>query len=157
MNFCLVKYIVLRQKSWHGRYFFPLTLSILEGTIFENKFFMLFLIFWKQTTVTISVWKYQWKLDYICYSCFQTKKSKSHYKIDKPFFSSCSTTQLMIAHESKTLNAWILFCKIWIATKSCYYKKLLKANLITSSALVIFSGKRLIIYLHFNFNDYYRN
>ena len=29
--------------------------------------------------------------------------------------------QLMVTHVSKTLNAWILFCKTWMATENCYY------------------------------------
>ena len=43
----------------------------------------------------------------------------------------------MVAHVSKTLNAWILFCKTGMATENCYYKKLL----IISSSFVAFYGK----------------
>ena len=38
----------------------------------------------------------------------------------------------MVTHLSNTLNVWILFCKTWMATKNCYYKKLLKPKLTTS-------------------------
>ena len=47
---------------------------------------------------------------------------------------------LMVTNLSNTLNAWILFCKIWMATENCYYKKLLKAKRTTSKnvALLLF-------------------
>ena len=38
----------------------------------------------------------------------------------------------MAKHVSNTLNVWILFCKTWMTTENCYYKKLLKAQLTTS-------------------------
>ena len=47
----------------------------------------------------------------------------------------------MVIHVSKTLNAWILFFKIWMATENSYYKKLLKASLITSRFFVTFFAK----------------
>ena len=34
----------------------------------------------------------------------------------------------MVTHVSKTLNAWILFYKPWMATEDSYYKNLLKAK-----------------------------
>ena len=45
---------------------------------------------------------------------------------------------------SKTLNAWILFYKTWMATENCYYKNLLKAKSIASKqvpSLGTFSAK----------------
>ena len=45
----------------------------------------------------------------------------------------------MVTHVSKTLNSWILFCKIWIGTENLLlYRKLLKANSITSSSWLLF-------------------
>ena len=38
----------------------------------------------------------------------------------------------MITHLRKTLDAQILFCKTGMETEHCYYKKFLKAKLITS-------------------------
>ena len=42
---------------------------------------------------------------------------------------------LMVTQLINTLNALILFCKTWMATESCYYKKLLKAKLPTSKGV----------------------
>ena len=42
---------------------------------------------------------------------------------------------LMVTQLINTLNALILFCKTWMATESCYYKKLLKAKLPTSKCV----------------------
>ena len=47
-------------------------------------------------------------------------------------FLVAGVKHLMVTHLSNTLNAWILFCKTWMATENCYYKKLLKAKLTTS-------------------------
>ena len=71
------------------------------------------------------------------YSYFWAKISKSLNRNDRPFFPVAGLKQLMVTHVSKTLNAWILFCKTWMATENCYYKKLL----IISSSFVAFSGK----------------
>ena len=57
------------------------------------------------------------------------------------FFPFAGLQKLMVTHVSKTLNAWILFCKTWMAAKNYYYKKLLKAKLITLGYFVTFSGK----------------
>ena len=77
--------------------------AIEKETMFENKFSMLFIIFWKKKKrLKISVYK----LASVCYSFFR------HYKIDRLFFSSCRTTQLMVTHVRKTINALILFCKL---------------------------------------------
>ena len=47
-------------------------------------------------------------------------------------FPVAGAKHLMVRHVSNILNAWILFCKTWMATENYYYKKLLKANLTTS-------------------------
>ena len=47
-------------------------------------------------------------------------------------FLVAGVKHLMLRHLINTLNAWILFCKTWIATENCYYKKWLKAKLPTS-------------------------
>ena len=44
-------------------------------------------------------------------------------------FLVAGVKHLMVTHLSNTLNAWILFCKTWMVTENCYYKKLLKDNL----------------------------
>ena len=87
-------------------------------------------MFWKQMTVKILVYIVKARL---CYSCFYAKISKSHYKNDRPFFPVAGLNQLMVTHVLKTLNAWILFCKTWMATENGYYKKLRKVKLIPSN------------------------
>ena len=47
-------------------------------------------------------------------------------------FLVAGVKHLIETHLSNTLNAWIPFCKTWMATENCYYKKLLKAKLTTS-------------------------
>ena len=49
-----------------GKLFLSSHFDIEEWTIFENKLFMLFIFFWKQTTLKISVYK----LASVCYSFF---------------------------------------------------------------------------------------
>ena len=67
---------------------------------------------------------------------------KCHDKIDRPYFSSCRTTTAdgnTRKQNSKCIYIW--FCKTLMTTENCYYKKLLKAHLITASSLVTFSAK----------------
>ena len=47
-------------------------------------------------------------------------------------FLVAGVKHLIVTHLSNTVNAWIPFCKTWMATENCYYKKLLKAKLTTS-------------------------
>ena len=39
---------------------------------------------------------------------------------------------MMVTQVSNAVNEWILFCKTWMATENCYYRKLLKVKLTTS-------------------------
>ena len=86
-------------------------------------------MFWKQTTVKILVYTVKARL---CYSCFRVKGAKVVIKMIGLLFPVAGPQQLMVTHVCKTLNSWILFCKTCMATENCYYKKLLKARLITS-------------------------
>ena len=69
------------------------------------------------------------------------KISKSNNKNDITFFPVSELQQLMVIHVNKTLKAWILFCKTWMAAENCHHKILIKAKPITSSSLITFSAK----------------
>ena len=86
-------------------------------------------MFLKQTTVKILINTVETRL---CYSCFKVKMSKSIIIKMINLFLVARVKHLMVTHLSNNLNAWILFCKTWMATENCYYKKLLKAKLTTS-------------------------
>ena len=99
----------------------------------------------------------------LCYLVFKLKQmSKIHNENNISFFPIAGLQQLMVRHVSKTLNAWILFCKTWMTTENCYYKILPKAKSITSSFFVTFSAKirttsghlywtwRQVSFCHFN-------
>ena len=52
-------------------------------------------------------------------------------------FRVAGVKHLMVAHVNNTPNAWVLFCKRWIETEKCYYKKLLKVKLATSKHVLL--------------------
>ena len=106
-----------------------LKLAIEEGETFENKFFKMFS---KLTTVKLLVYKVKANCVNLV---FRLKLAKVIMKMIDLFFPVAGL------HISKTLNAWILFCKTWMATENCYHKILLKAKLITSNSFVTFTEK----------------
>ena len=83
-------------------------------------------MFWKLTTVKILV--YTVKASCVIVA-FRLKFAKVIIQMIVFFFPVAGLQQLMVTHVSKTLNAWILFWKTWMATENCYYKILLKPKL----------------------------
>ena len=89
----------LAEKNRHSRltFSFLALFATVEGATFEEKFFIVFIFFWKEMTLKISVYK----LDSVCYSFFRLKWAKVIIKLIDFFFSSFMTTQLMVTHVKK--------------------------------------------------------
>ena len=120
-----------RNLRCRGTFSFLALFAIEEWTIFEDKFFMLFKFFLKKKrTVKISVYK----LASVCYSFFRLKWAKVIIKLIDIFFPVLGLHSWWQHTLRKTINALLLFCNL-------LNKKLLKANLITSSSFVTFFAK----------------
>ena len=103
-------------------------------------------MFWKLTTIKMLF--YTVKASFVNL-VFRLKLAKVIIKMIDLFFLVAGLQQLIVARVSKTLNAWILFCKSWMASGNYYHKILLKAKLITSSLLNLKFSKFVLNILNF--------
>ena len=131
-TFCLVKYTALQRKFRHrGKFFLSSHFATIakKRAICENNFLiMFFIIFLKQATVKILIYTVEVRLGQ---SSFQVKTSKSHNKNDKPF-RSCRSKTSDGNTRKQCLQCMNTVLKNMNGTENFYYKKLLKAKLLTS-------------------------